>query len=226
MAVSGTTVFSLDRDELIADSLVDIGAIALGATPTDKQITHAASRLNTIIKAWQGERIFLYAKTTGVINTVGTESTLTGMDGLRRILHAYITVDSTDTNLTKFSQADYDSIKTKAPGAVPTHYYVDEPANKIYLYPVPDAVYPITFRYETILDDMSSATDDFDLPQTALDMIMKTLAYELSVPYGLPMDRVQLAGGRAAKAKTDYLVHANQEFNSTDIRTPKGVNII
>lgn len=226
MAVSGTTAFTLNRDAAITDALIEIGGLAIGGTPTTAQITHASSRLNTIIKAWQGEHLWLYAQTTGTIETVGTENDLAFISGMRRILRAYITIEGTDTPLTKFSQEDYDSILTKNPGNVPTHYYVDEPAQKIILYPVPDAVYTITFRYETILDDMTNSTDDFALPQPALDMIVKTLAFELAVPYGLPADRLSIFGTRAIRAKSAYLAHYNQEFNSTDIKQPTGVNII
>lgn len=226
MAVSGTTAFTLNKDQVITDALIDIGGLAIGGTPSTAAIAHATSRLNTVLKAWQGERLFLYAHTTGTQDTVATENHVDFIDGMRRVLYAYITIDGTDTPLTKLSQDDYDRIITKAPGNVPTSYYVDEPAQEIVLYPVPDAIYTITFRYETILDDMTDAGDDFALPQPALDMIMKTLAYELAVPYGLPQDRMQMAMGRALKAKSDYLSHYNQEFNATDIKQPLGVNII
>ena len=225
MAVSGTTTFTMTRDELITDALLEIGGVALGGTPTADQITHASRRLNTMLKAWQGERIFLYAVATGTVDTVAAQNYVTYPTGVRRILHMWVTVDGTDTALNKISQEEYDSVTTKTTPTIPYAYYIDEADGKIYFLGVPNAVYTISYRAESILDDMTSATDNVDLPQPALDFIMKYLASELAVPYGLAPDRLTTTIGRAREAKKAYLAHYNQEFNARDIKKPRGVLI-
>lgn len=225
MAVSGTTSFTMNRDEVITDALIEIGGVGLGSTPSTDQISHAARRLNTVLKAWQGERIFLYSTTTGTIDTTGGQNYVTFPSGVRRIKHVWVRIDGSDTPLNKLSQSDYDAIIDKEGNSVPLDYMVDEAAGRIYVYPEPDAVYTLHYRGEAILDDMTSSTDNFDLPQPALDMIMKTLALELSIPYGLAPDRISTFKARADEAKTAYLAHYNQEYNADDIITPKGVLI-
>ena len=227
MAVSGTTTFTMNRDEVITDALLEIGAVALGATPKTAQITHAARRLNAVLKAWQGERVFLYAKATGTLATTASQSYITIAAGRRRILSAWIQVSGTDSPLTKISMEEYDQISNKSGEGLPLYYMVDESASKMYLYPVPDSgSYNIYYRYEAVLDDMTSATDDFDLPQPALDMLVKCLANELTTPYGTPDDRAARVSQRAEVAFKKYMAHYNQEFNPTDIKVPRGSLIV
>lgn len=229
MALSGTTTFTLTRDQVITDALIDIGGLAIGGTPTTAQLAHASSRLNTIIKAWQAEHIYIVDVQLGSLSTVASQSTLVVPSDMRRMLQAWLSINGTDTILTKLSQYEYDSIPQKSAEGQPTSYYImpDEAQGSVtmYFYPVPDDVYTIGIRYEGILADMTSGVDNFDLPQDALDFIVKTLAYELAVPYGLSSDRVQIAMMRAKQAKIAYLSHANQDFIPTDIKQPRGVMI-
>ena len=225
MAVSGTTTFTLNRDEIITDALIDIGGLAIGATPTTNQITHASRRLNTIIKGLQAEHMYLYAKVTGSVNTVGSTATVAVPAGTRRVIDMWTSIDGTDTQLTKMVYSEYDEVRQKASEGIPTHYVVDEQNQTVTLYPVPDAVYEIGYRIETILDDMTTATDNIALPQPAIDFIVKELALELAIPYGLPADRIAIFAPRAQQAKQAFLAHYNQELNPKDSQQPIGVLI-
>ena len=53
MATSGSTDFSVSRDDIIKRALRIIGVLAQGETPTTNQTTEAAVALNGLVKAWE-----------------------------------------------------------------------------------------------------------------------------------------------------------------------------
>ena len=60
MALSGSTNFSLTRDVLVKDSLIDLGAISSEDTPSDAIVAHAVRLLNMMLKAWVADGLHLW----------------------------------------------------------------------------------------------------------------------------------------------------------------------
>jgi len=60
MATSGSVDFSLDRDELIKDALIDIGAVAQEDPVSASINAHASRLLNMMLKAWQADGLHLW----------------------------------------------------------------------------------------------------------------------------------------------------------------------
>ena len=60
MATSNSFNFSVNRDVLIKDALIDIGAIAQEDTPSSPIIEHAARQLNLMLKAWQSKGLRMW----------------------------------------------------------------------------------------------------------------------------------------------------------------------
>lgn len=60
MATSGSTDFSVTRDTLITDALIDIGVISPEDTPSDSIVAHAARLLNMMLKAWVADGLHLW----------------------------------------------------------------------------------------------------------------------------------------------------------------------
>jgi len=60
MSTSGSTNFKVNRDQLIKDSLIDVGAIAAEDTPSAAIINHASRKLNMLQKAWQADGLRLW----------------------------------------------------------------------------------------------------------------------------------------------------------------------
>ena len=73
MATSGTVTFNLDRDEIIKDALVDIGAIASEDTPPAAIVNHASRKLNMLLKAWQADGLQLWLNKEVVLFLDGTK---------------------------------------------------------------------------------------------------------------------------------------------------------
>ena len=64
MAVSGSSDFSVNRDELISAAFRIIGILAPGDTPLAARVTTATEALNMLIKSWQSEGIGLWLNQT------------------------------------------------------------------------------------------------------------------------------------------------------------------
>ncbi len=62
MATSGSFDFSLNRNELIDTALRTLNVISVGETPDDDVYTHAARKLNMMLKAWQADGLHLWHK--------------------------------------------------------------------------------------------------------------------------------------------------------------------
>ena len=60
MASSGSYDFNLDRDGIITEAYKYLGAIAIGEAPTTEELTDGGITLNTMLKGWQTEGIYIW----------------------------------------------------------------------------------------------------------------------------------------------------------------------
>src|SRR5258708_718443 len=68
MATSGVMVFRLNRDQVLTQALINVGAIdPETGTATSNQVTHAATHLNLMVKAWEAHSLQLWERKYGVI---------------------------------------------------------------------------------------------------------------------------------------------------------------
>jgi hypothetical protein len=58
MALSGTWSFSVTRDDIIKEAMLNIGAIGESEVPTAQEVTDCARKLNMLVKQWQGTMDF------------------------------------------------------------------------------------------------------------------------------------------------------------------------
>lgn len=81
MATSGSTNFTLNRDELITLAYEDMNVIRSGGTPTSDQISYASKRLNVMLKAFQADGMQLWViKKVTIIPVLGQQSYSMGSD--------------------------------------------------------------------------------------------------------------------------------------------------
>ena len=100
-----------------------------------------------------------------------------------------------DLPLTEVSYQDYFELPTKAVNSIPNqfHYNPKLTSGKIYLYPRPsDGAERIHFSYERVLEDLDSASDDFDFPAEWLEPIVWQLAVRLGPMCGRTQKAQQL----------------------------------
>lgn len=58
MALSGTWSFSVVRDDIIRESMLNVGAIGEAEVPTAQETTDCARKLNMLVKQWMGKQDF------------------------------------------------------------------------------------------------------------------------------------------------------------------------
>lgn len=96
MTTSNSTDYSINRDALIKDSLIDLGAISAEDPPSSAIIDHAARLLNMMLKAWVADGLHLWkikkftilienGKVTYDLSPTGDQASLTMNDTTMRI---------------------------------------------------------------------------------------------------------------------------------------------
>ncbi len=58
MSLSNTYVFTVVRDDIIRESMLNVGAIGESETPTAQEVTDCARKLNMLVKQWMGTQDF------------------------------------------------------------------------------------------------------------------------------------------------------------------------
>jgi hypothetical protein len=77
MAVSGTTTFTVTRDQIIESALRSLAVLEEGAQPSATTIENSSFSLNLILKKWQSEGIKLWTVVEYTIPLVNTQTSYT-----------------------------------------------------------------------------------------------------------------------------------------------------
>lgn len=105
MTTSGTTSFSLNRDQIITTALNLIGVYGQGDTVSANDITFMANLLNMMVKAWEGQGIHLWTYQEAALfftlnqqryNLSSTSTDVTGDDPV----YTTLTANGSGTSLT------------------------------------------------------------------------------------------------------------------------------
>lgn len=197
MATSGTTSFTMTRDDIINAALRTLGVIGQLDVAGTQDITNCAQSLNILAKELAINGLPLWCVVDLAFPTVAGQasynlSTLSGTTLPLRILDAYIR-DSTgnDTSLEITSRYDYDTLGYKASGGVPNQVYYDPQlgAGSLVFYDVPtDASRMIHIVFQRQIQDFNLATDNPDFPQEAFRLLKWCLADEIALEYQAPPD--------------------------------------
>lgn len=129
---------------------------------------------------------------------------------------AWIRDDATgqDTSQLQVARQDYNQFGYKAQTGVPNQYWYDPQLDTgvVTVYPVPTTL-GRSFHgiVQMPIQDMVTATDNFDLPQEWLQAIKWGLADELSLEYGCPADIRGEVAAKAAKFVDDCFSYSMEE---------------
>ena len=226
MPTSGSTDFSVTRDQLIAGALRLAGAVAQGETPTATQVSEAAEALNMMVKAWQVDGMPLWAMKQYSITL--TASTATYEIGLSKtvntpkplkIVQAFLhnSTSNIDIPMVQLTRDEYNMLGNKTSSGQPIQYFY-EPLNTygvLHVFPVPDTTAAsdntLTIVYQRPFEDFDAANDTPDFPQEWYDALKFGLADRLAPEYGLSIqDRADLKA-RAREMKLDALSFGTEE---------------
>ncbi len=196
MSTSGSTDFSLTRDDIIKRALRLAGALAQGETPTADQVSEAAIALNSMVKAWQTDGLQLWAIKERSITLVAGQAdyTLTVPKTLR-VLQAW-NHDSTsnvDIPMRILTKQEYNILgnKTSSGNPIQCYHEVQRDQSVLHIFPVPTStqvgVNTVKIVYHAPFEDFDSSTDNPDFPQEWYDAITYGLACRLAPEYGMPL---------------------------------------
>lgn len=229
MAVSSTTGFTLNRDEIISYALRKLGVLEAGVTPDATTVTNANTALNMLIKSWIAKGIKLWTVTELVLPlNVGQTSYDVGPAGLgenpgggvdlaahkpMRLIQAWLrnvsVTPSNDIPLQLLSKFDYNTLGSKQSPGIPNSIFLDVQRDiaVTYLYPTPNdsavSLYQVYMVVQRPLLDITVAADNIDFPTEWLYALGWNLAAELATDFGVDAERLQYIEAKAGKALTE-----------------------
>lgn len=107
MAVSGTTTFTVTRDQIIESALRSLAVLEEGAQPSATTIENSSFSLNLILKKWQSEGIKLWTVVEYVLPLVNSKNSYTigpsaaydlNADKPLRVIQAFLRNQTSPTN--------------------------------------------------------------------------------------------------------------------------------
>lgn len=222
MPTSGSTDWTLNRNQVITGALRKLAVLPSGGTPTSAQISDAADSLNAIVKAFHADGMPLWAITSTSFNTVdGTNSYTIGLSQtinvpapLKLIQALRTESGSNNVPLNVYNRYDFNELpQTSTEGTPVTLYY--QPLNGtgvIKLWPTPDdSTTSITIHYQRPFEDMDNATDNFDFPASWILALTYYLAWTLAPEYGIPPSDRNILSQEARMFKDEALSQGSEE---------------
>lgn len=209
MATSGTTTFSVTRNNIIESSLRLLGVLEEGVQPTAQAIENASMVLNMMLKDWMTDGIKLWTVTELVIPLNANQTTYTiGPSSIYdlntnkplRLIQAFLRNISVNPNvdlpMTIISEQEYNILGAKKnTGTINTVFYkpyLNHGELKVFLTPNASTVadYELHMNVQKPIQDITTANQTFDFPQEWYQSLRWGLAAELAADYGLPMDKL------------------------------------
>lgn len=195
MSTSGSSNYSLTRNDIIQEALELIGVVAAEESPVAADVATADRSLNMMVKGWVAKGINLWRQTEGSLSaTAATASFTMGAGGdyttarPLRISSARISVGGVETPLQEMSRQEYYDLPLKTSTGRPSGYYYDPQLSlgKIYLWPTVASGITATlkFTYQRTVEDFDAAGNEPDFPQEWFEAIAYNLAARLAPKFG------------------------------------------
>ena len=198
MTTSGSTDFTVSRDDIIKRALRLCGVLAQGESPSTDQVNEANVALNSLVKALQADGMPLWAikqysvpLTTAVKDyTIGVGQTINTPKPLK-VFQAWNhnTTSNVDIPMRILSRQEYNILGNKTTSGNPIQVFY-EPLNDygvLHVFPVPtaneQANNTITIVYQRPFEDFDAANDTPDFPSEWYDAITYQLAARLAGEY-------------------------------------------
>lgn len=222
MALSGSTDWSLNRDQVITGALRKLAVLPSGGTPTTQQINDASEALNALVKAFHADGMPLWKITSVSFPTINGTSTYTIGPGQMivnaqplKVLQAFYTPSGgNNTPMNVYNRYDYNMLPQGNSSGNPVNLYYQplRDTGVIKLWPTPDnATTTITIHYQSPFEDMDAAANDFDFPNYWIEALIYNLAWRLCPEYGIPPTDRKMIADEAREFKTIALSYGSEE---------------
>ncbi len=197
MAVGTTDTFVSTRDEIISDALANLGVIGPGEDATGPSRTHAARRLDAIVKELDSKGQFLWRLSRLTTTTSASTATVTisalaiDIDEPIRYTKSGATAAVT---LTPMTRDEYMALPDRTITAdVPSRYFIEKTLSggrasiTLYLYPEPEDAND-TVEYAAFLraKDFNTGSTNPDFPSSWTRCLGFILTADLAPTYKQP----------------------------------------
>jgi hypothetical protein len=188
--------------KLIKASLRVIGAIGEGETPTGAAGEDARQALNLLLQEWYNNEIIAFTVQATHNTVAGQRSYGIGPgqewfgDKPLKVNAAYVGNDDVDKRLQIIGEKEYMNIEAKTQQAKPQVLYYRPhdlsavisgfqfDCGRVYLYPTPDTVYPVTIMFPKSFYSYESNAQAIDLDAGYITALKYALAVEVAPEYG------------------------------------------
>lgn len=193
-----STAWTLTASEICTDALRNLGVLGEGEAASGDEMQTALRGLDVVLK-----ELPLSGYTWPKLSA---ETALTWVSGQTIALPAdyygspvvWKTVNSQKTPLTPIPHANWVTMVGREQTGTVTHYYVN-PANVLYLWPIPTVDPVVSIQYQRIVDDASFAVTA-DVLQSMKGALSYGVADEISMKSGVPQAvRVEVSQRWSAK---------------------------
>ncbi len=223
MATSGSTNWSLNRDQVITGALRKLAVLASGDTPSANAVSDATEALNALVKAFQADGMPLWAIASYTFTlvagtnqyTIGNSQTLATPAPLKVIQALRTQTGESSVPMNVENRYDYQVLPdlSSVIGTPVTLYY--QPLNTtgvISIWPVPDiSTTTITIHYQRPFEDMDAAGNSFDFPSYWIQALIYNLAWALAPEYGIPPTDRGILANEAKYWKDQALSYGTEE---------------
>lgn len=209
MTTSGTTVFSLTRDQLITAAVRKTGRLASGQSLSAQQLSDGQQALNGIIALLQTKGMPLWARAEYTFSTTLATSSYTIGVGQTldtpypvKIHQAFaintVASPNTGTEMEILSTYDLSLSVVSSTGPLPTQlsYQPKVDLGIITIWPIPDSTaasdIDIKIIYSRPFEMFTSGTETLDIPREHHMPIIYNLAVALAPEYGVPLQDRQM----------------------------------
>jgi len=226
LSTSGTTSFSITRDDIIKRALRLVGAISQGQTPSSAVISESSFALEGLIKALEAEGMPIWAITSvsipltagvnsypiGVGQTVNTSKPL-------KVYQAFNHNSSSNIDIPMriLTQQEYNMLGNKISSGNPIQIYYQplRDYGVLHVFPTPSSTdvtnNSVVIYYQRPFEDAGSSTDNQDFPQEWYDVLSYGLATRLAPEYGLPIEDRRTLLQEYMQIKNDALSFGTEE---------------
>lgn len=223
MATSGSTDWTLNRDQVIKGALRKLAVLPSGGSPTTAQTNDASDALNALIKAFHADGMPVWKITSTDFSTVdGTSSYTVGVGQTvnaaapLKVYQAFYTPSGgVNTPLNIYNRYDFNELpQGSSYEGVPVNLYYQPlgATGTIKLWPTPsDSTTTITIHYQAPFEDMDAGTNDFDFPSYWIQALIYNLAWSLAPEYGIPPQDRNILAAEAKYWKDQALSYGSEE---------------
>ena len=182
MATSGTKTFALD----IADTIEEAYELAGLEQRTGYDAKTARRSLNIMFADWANRGVNLWTIEPVTLDmVVGTNSynlNSYDIDIISAVLRTTTAGVSTDVELTRIGRTEYLNIPNKDNSGRPVQFFLDRQTTPVLkVWPTPDVTSQVVTYNIQRIDDVSTSTENPDVPSRFIPCMVSGLAYNIAL---------------------------------------------